>query len=58
MYRHNGEIVLNPQTIIHLGKGSYLEMDTVQIKGVDSTIRTTVADVADDVDKTNVNEIQ
>ena len=42
----NGEIVLNPQTIVHLGEGSRLEMDTVQIKGVDSTIRTTVADVA------------
>ena len=42
-----GEVVLNPQTIIHLEEGSYLEMDTVQIKGVDSTIRTTRADVAD-----------
>ena len=43
----NGEIVLNPQTIVHLEAGSYLEMETVQIKGVDSTIRTTRADVAD-----------
>ena len=31
----NGEIVLNPQTIVHLADGSYLEMETVQIKGVD-----------------------
>ena len=44
----NGEIVLNPQTIVHLGEGSYLEMETVQIKGVDSTIRETRGDVAAD----------
>jgi len=44
----NGEIVLNPQTVIHLEAGSYLEMETVQIKGVDSTVRTTTADVAED----------
>ena len=43
----NGEVVLNPQTIVHLAEGSYLEMDTVQIKGVDSTVRTTRGDVAD-----------
>ena len=42
----NGEIVLNPQTIVHLDDGSYLEMETVQIKGVDSTIRETKGDVA------------
>ena len=38
-----GERVLNPQTIIELSEGSYLEMDTVQIGGVDSTVRTTKA---------------
>ncbi|MCR5684078.1 MAG: SufD family Fe-S cluster assembly protein [Lachnospiraceae bacterium] len=43
----NGLVVLNPQTIVHLADGSYLEMETVQIKGVDSTIRTTSGDVAD-----------
>ncbi|MDE7325118.1 MAG: SufD family Fe-S cluster assembly protein [Lachnospiraceae bacterium] len=42
-----GERVLNPQTIIKLSKGSYLEMDTVQIKGVDSTVRTTHATLED-----------
>lgn len=42
-----GERVLNPQTIIELSEGSYLEMDTVQIKGVDSTVRTTRATLAD-----------
>lgn len=40
-----GERVLNPQTIIHIDEGGRLEMDTVQIKGVDSTIRTTRADL-------------
>ncbi len=41
-----GEVVLNPQTIVHLDEGSDLEMETVQIKGVDSTVRSTTADVA------------
>lgn len=38
-----GERILNPVTIVHLDEGSYMEMDTVQIRGVDSTIRTTKA---------------
>ncbi len=38
-----GERILNPQTIIVIEDGGYLEMDTVQIKGVDSTVRTTKA---------------
>lgn len=42
-----GGVVLNPQTIIHMESDSYLEMDTVQIKGVDSTVRVTKADLAD-----------
>ncbi|MDR2909470.1 MAG: SufD family Fe-S cluster assembly protein [Oscillospiraceae bacterium] len=36
-----GERVLNPVTECFLGEGSYMEMDTVQIKGVDSTRRLT-----------------
>lgn len=40
-----GENVLNPQTIIHIDEGGRLEMDTVQIKGVDSTVRTTRAEL-------------
>lgn len=36
-----GKRVLNPQTIIHLKPGSSLNMETFQIKGVDSTIRET-----------------
>ena len=40
-----GENVMNPTTIIDMEEGSYLEMETTQIKGVDSTIRTTKATV-------------
>ena len=36
-----GKRILNPITEINLKNGSTLEMDTLQIKGVDSTIRTT-----------------
>lgn len=43
-----GERVLNPTTEITMEEGSYLEMEMVQIKGVDSTIRKTVADLAAD----------
>lgn len=42
-----GERVMNPTTIIDLKEGAYLEMDTVQIKGVDSTKRTTRATIGD-----------
>lgn len=43
-----GERIMNPTTIIELKEGAYLEMDTVQIKGVDSTKRTTKATLGDD----------
>lgn len=43
-----GKRILNPQTIVNLKKGSTLEMETVQIKGVDSTIRTTNGNLDDD----------
>ena len=43
----NGERIMNPQTIIHIEEGGSMQMDTVQIKGIDSTIRTTKADLAD-----------
>lgn len=42
-----GERIMNPQTIVHIEEGGYMEMDTVQIRGVDSTIRTTKADLSD-----------
>ncbi len=44
----NGERIMNPQTIISMEAGSYFEMDTVQIKGVDSTERITKAELAED----------
>ncbi|HPX93834.1 MAG TPA: SufD family Fe-S cluster assembly protein [Bacillota bacterium] len=42
-----GKRVLNPTTVIELGPGSHLEMDSVQIQGVDSTVRRTEAVVGD-----------
>lgn len=36
-----GKRILNPVTEVHLKKGASLEMESTQIKGVDSTIRTT-----------------
>ncbi len=41
----DGKKVLNPVTEIHMAKGSYMVMDTTQIKGVDDTIRTTKAEL-------------
>ena len=34
---------MNPTTIIEIDEGGYLEMETTQIKGIDSTIRNTSA---------------
>lgn len=42
-----GERVMNPTTIINMEEGSYLEMDTVQIEGIDSTVRNTSAVLGD-----------
>lgn len=38
-----GKRILNPTTIINIDEGGYMEMESVQIKGVDSTIRETKA---------------
>lgn len=43
----NGERIMNPTTEIHLAEGASLEMETVQIKGIDSTNRVTTAQVAE-----------
>lgn len=48
----SGENVLNPVTIIHLDEGSNLEMESVQIEGVNSTKRVTEATIADDASLT------
>ncbi len=39
----SGQRIMNPHTVAELAEGAYLEMETVQIKGVDSTIRRTDA---------------
>ena len=39
----NGKNVMNPTTVIEMGEDSYMEMETTQIKGVDSTKRATTA---------------
>ena len=44
----DGKRVLNPVTEIYMKKGSYMVMDTTQIKGVDDTIRTTKAKLEED----------
>ena len=41
-----GKRILNPVTEIYLEEGAYAEMEMVQIKGVDSTVRTTKAVLA------------
>lgn len=43
----NGERVMNPATVVNIDEGGYMEMETCQIKGVDSTFRTTNARLAD-----------
>ncbi len=43
-----GERIMNPVTDIVLKEGAYMEMDTVQIEGVDSTKRVTKAKLGDD----------
>lgn len=42
-----GKRILNPQTIVNLKNNATLEMETLQIKGVDSTIRTTNGSLED-----------
>ena len=39
----NGKNIMNPHTVVELDEGAYMEMETTQIKGVDSTRRKTEA---------------
>ena len=41
-----GKRILNPVTEVHQGEDSSLEMEMVQIRGVDDTVRTTTAELA------------
>lgn len=43
----SGERIMNPETIVELAENSFMEMETVQIKGVDSTKRYTKATLND-----------
>ena len=43
----NGKRVMNPTTVINIAEGGYMEMETTQIRGIDSTDRKTVADLKD-----------
>ncbi|MCR4749712.1 MAG: SufD family Fe-S cluster assembly protein [Lachnospiraceae bacterium] len=51
--KHYGEAdgkggnVMNPTTIVEMEEGSYLEMETTQIKGIDSTTRITKGNLSD-----------
>ena len=42
----NGENIMNPTSYVELAENAYMEMETVQIKGVDSTDRKTKAVVS------------
>ena len=44
----NGENIMNPTTVIELDEGAYMELDTLQIKGVNSTERVTKAKLGKD----------
>ena len=39
-----GERIMNPRTVIYLEEGAYMEMDTTQIKGIDSAKRETTVE--------------
>ena len=43
-----GERIMNPTTVLYLDEGAHMEMEMVQIKGIDSTIRITKAELAED----------
>lgn len=44
----NGKRILNPVTEVYIEEGGSVEMEMVQIKGVDSTDRTTIAELKKD----------
>ncbi len=41
----NGKNVMNPTTVVYLDEGAYMEMETTQIKGIDSSKRVTKAEM-------------
>lgn len=45
-----GKRIMNPQTVVYLDEGSSMDMETIQIRGVDSTKRDTKAVVGKDAE--------
>ncbi len=43
-----GSKIMNPETVIEIEDGGYMEMETTQIKGIESTIRKTTAKLGND----------
>lgn len=43
-----GSRIMNPQTVIEIDDGGYMEMETTQIKGIESTVRVTTAKLGND----------
>lgn len=43
----DGKNTMNPTTVVYLGKNAYMEMETAQIKGIDSTLRSTSGKLSD-----------
>ncbi len=41
----NGKNVMNPETVVYLAEGAHMEMETTQIKGIDSSKRITKAEM-------------
>lgn len=50
-----GKKLMYPTTIVHLGEGAQMIMETAQISGIDDTVRTTTADLAKDA-KLDIHE--
>ncbi len=44
----SGKNIMNPTTVINIAEGGYMEMETTQIKGIDSTNRITTANLDSD----------
>lgn len=45
---NTGKNIMNPTTVFYLEEGAYMDMDTAQIKGIDSTNRVTKGTLAKD----------
>lgn len=43
----SGKRIINPETYVEIQENGYMEMDTTQIRNVDSTVRTTTAKLAE-----------